>query len=558
MDLRIAPSALSAAAVPTAPARPTESAQVPPELGDTVQVTTYHQDPLVGKPEVVTVDRAKVGSGLSNERVKISDTRPKAKPDSSGNFIMTPGSDGDAQVNAQVVTTRTLDMWEGYRGGRINWSFGGPSLEVVPHKREGMNAYYSRWEASTNYFYQNSPQLNTVVKTANSTDVVAHETGHAILDGMKPGFLSAYDRETSSFHESFGDCTAMLATLHDPVLNQRIVDQTGGDLRKPNNVAHLAEEFGKAVKLSNTDPKDDNNAWLRNALNPFTYVPPESLGDGRGDDDTLGGQIHSFSRLFSGAFYDCIEAAYNQGLESSLPPAVALKSAETTLGPLFARAVDRLPANRGRFKDVALGLIAADKEKNGGKLGDAMKKVFLDRKILKSSDIQAEEERRTQLPSLTVDHNFTSPEAVNHYVSARREQLGLPLDVDLQTVAMSVNEQGEQVLNLLYSREVPVTGVPGLEGLTTDVTGGVTLAFDERGKLSEFRHQPIDDESIRDEMEGIAFLQRKAQILQGDRSQPMIFTRSDGKPYQAVVMDGKLTRIPSSSCDCGSPGCQGH
>lgn len=557
MDLRIASTGRIAPAPPTLPTRETEvSAQTTPD-SDTVQVTTYYQDPLIGKPEVSQVPRAKVGTQLANDRVKITDTRPKARPDAAGNFLLEAGGDGISQVNAHIGTTRTLDMWEGYRGSQIRWAFGGSALEVVPHKREGMNAYYSRWEASTNYFFQHSPQLNTVVKTANSTDVVAHETGHAILDGMKPGFLSASDRETSSFHEAFGDCTAMLASLQDPLQNQRIIDQTGGNLRQPNTLAHLAEEFGKAVKLANSDPKDDNNAWLRNALNSFTYAPPESLGDGRGDDDTLGGQIHSFSRLFSGAFYDCLEATYRQGVEQdNLPPAQSLKVAADTLGPLFARAVDRLPANRGRFKDVALGLIQADKERNGGKLGPALEKVFLDRKILKAGDLKAEEERRSQLPQLTVSDNFHSPEAVTAYVSARREELGLPADVELETVAFSLNEDGEQVANLLYSREVEIQGIPGLEGLTTDLTGGVTLAFDSRGRLSEYRHQPLDEQAIEDEMQGIAFLQRKNQILQGSRE--MIFTRTDGKPYLAVVMNGKLTRVPSSSCDCGKVACSGH
>ena len=57
-------------------------------------------------------------------------------------------------------------------------------------------------------------------------------------------------------------------------------------------------------------------------------------------------------------------------------------------------------------------------------------------------------------------------------------------------------------------------------------------------------------------MDGIAYLQRKDQILEDTRA-GMQFTRNDGKPYLAVIQDGKLVRVPSSACDCGCSGC-GH
>lgn len=530
------------------PAQQPPAQQTPP-APDTVQVTTYLQDPWVGTSVTREVPRQLVGSELANGRVQITDLRPKASPDQAGNFIMQPGSDGDSQVNAQVITSNTLNMWQSYRGGSVEWSFGSPVLDVVPHKKQGMNAYYSRWEGSTNFFFQDSPELKTTVKTANSLDVVAHETGHGILDGMKPGYLNTNDRETGAFHEAFGDCSAMLVTLQDAAMRDKIVEQTGGDLSKPNALAWLAEEFGKARRLSNDDPNDDDRAWLRNAQNSFTYVKPETLGDGRGDDDHLGGEIHSFGRLWAGAFYDCLKVTYEDGLAQNLAPAQALKYAADTLGPLFARGVDHAPASRGRFKDMGLQLIQADKDINNGHMGEAFKKVFLDRKIITPKDLQSEASRRENLPRLTVDHDFGSKAEAAAYASARASQLGLPEGVKLSTSSMSVNQKGEQVVNLLYSRNVPVT-VPGLEGLTTDVNGGVTLVFDAQGKLSEFHHSGVTPDSVQDEMEGIAYMQRKDQILEDDRT-GMQFTRDDGKPYLAVIRDGKLVRVPSSACDCG-------
>jgi len=341
-----------------------------------------------------------------------------------------------------------------------------------------------------------------------------------------------------------------LMGLQDVALNERVLQQTGGDLSKPNAIAWLAEEFGKHRRLTNDDPLDDDRAWLRNSQNKFTYVKPETLGDGRGDDDTLGGEIHSFARLFAGAFYDCLQAAYQYGLDQqALPPAQALKFASDTLGPMLARAVDRAPANRGKFKDMGLGLIQADADTNQGKLGEAFKKVFLDRKIITPEDLQQQTQRLQSLPAVTVDHNFSSPQEAAAFVRSRAARLGLPTDVNMETASLTLNEKGEQVVNLLYTQEVPLS-VRGLEGLSTDVTGGVTLAFDAQGRLSDLRHNPIDAEAIADEMAGIASMQNEGQILEAPRG-PMVYTRDDGKPYLGMISNGKLVRIPSSSCDCG-------
>ncbi|MBT9586365.1 hypothetical protein IV102_23685 [bacterium] len=505
---------------------------------DTVKVSTFLQDPWVGPAVVREVDQAMVGNDLANDRVRISDKRPKARPDSLGNYRMKPGSDGETQVHAQVVTTRTLRMWEGYRGSSIPWGFGDALLGVVPHKKEGLNASYSRESGATSFYFQDSPRLKKTVYVANSTDVVAHETGHAVLDGMKPGFLNSFDRETHSFHEAFGDCSAMLLALQDPALNERIIAQTGGDLRKPNLLAHLSEEFGKAKKLANADLADDHQDWLRNALNHFTYATPESLGDGRGDETTLGGEVHSFSRLFVGAFYDCLEAAYHEGMRDQLlPPAQALRYAADTMGPLLASAVDKAASNRGRFKDIGLGLILADQESHSGKLGRAIEKVFLDRKIFQPGDVSASMVRHIDLPELSVDHTFSSGAEAVGYLTQHSQELGLPEGVSWQSSTMSVNHKGEQVMGFLYAQSVPVAGIPALQGITTCVQGGVTLAFDTQRQLCEFRHDAVTAESLQAEMDGIAELQRKGRIGSGGSGQ-------DGPGYLAVVRGKTLRRIP--------------
>ncbi len=53
------------------------------------------------------------------------------------------------------------------------------------------------------------------VFTCRSFDIVAHETGHAILDGLKPGWLDhpSNQPQTGGLHEWFGDLCAIFLTL---------------------------------------------------------------------------------------------------------------------------------------------------------------------------------------------------------------------------------------------------------------------------------------------------------------------------------------------------------
>jgi Zn-dependent metalloprotease len=45
-----------------------------------------------------------------------------------------------------------------------------------------------------------------------STDVVAHEVGHGLLDSARPDSSTSI-LEVGAFHEAFGDCIAMLTAL---------------------------------------------------------------------------------------------------------------------------------------------------------------------------------------------------------------------------------------------------------------------------------------------------------------------------------------------------------
>lgn len=522
--------------------------QEPPS--PTVKVTVYPQDPYVGKPEIMEIPREEIGTDLSSSRAVIRDQRKHATPDEQGNYLLAEGSDGISQVNSLVFTTDTLQLFEDYRGSTIPWASGGAKISVTPHKQEGRNAYYSR-HGGTNYFFSPSPGLNTVMKTSNSTDVVAHETGHALLDGIRPGFFSTHDDETGAFHEAFGDCAAMLMTLRHESNRESVMNVAGGNLRNHNVISSLAEEFGAARAFDNNDPSDDHKIWLRTALNDFTYRPPSEVPPGRGDDNNLGREVHSFSRLFSAAFYDVIESVYTQSIyDDKQCPKDALVTAERVTGPLLTRAIEAGSPSRARYKEVALQMLAADSALNGGKYSDGMKEVFLNRKIITPEDIKLDEQRRADLPDVQLPDGLSRANAVN-FLEANAEKLNIPADENYVPESVSTNERGETFVSFRYSNEVPVT-VKGLEGKVTDVQGGVNLVFDPSGKLVDRVFSPITEETVAHEMNGIARMYANDAIV--DKEVIDLFTATgmgDTSVFKSSIEGNKIVRIPISGCDHG-------
>lgn len=529
------------------PGQQPPGSQEPPQ--GHVKVAVYAQDPYVADAMVVNIPQTEIGSDLSSSRVYIKDQREHAIPDQQGNYLLAEGSDGVSQVNALVGTTDTLQLFEDYRGSEIGWSVSGKKLSVVPHKQEGRNAYYSRWGGGTAYFFSPSPGLDTVMKTANSTDVVAHETGHALLDGLRPGYFGTHDLETGAFHEAFGDCAAMLYGLQNSANRDMIMEQTGGNLRNVNVTSSLAEEFGAARAFDNDDPADDHKIWLRTALNDFTYVDPKDLPPGRGDDNQMGAQVHSFSRLFSGAFYDAIESVYMQSIyDDKQCPKDALVTSERVLGPLLTRAVEAGSTSKARFKDLALGMIAADGAINDGKYSEGLKKVFLDRKIITADDIAADAQRRAEVPDLQLPSDLSKANAVN-FLEANAEALGVPAHESYVPDGVTSNGRGETFVSYRYKNEVPVM-VPGLENMVTDVQGGVNLVFDASGKLIDRVHDEINAQTVIDEMNGIADLQSKNAIVEKETLE-LFKSDADTSMFKSAIEGNKIVRIPISGCDHG-------
>ena len=90
--------------------------------------------------------------------------------------------------NVYAIAARTLAAFEFALGRRIDWAFDGHQLYLVPHAFAEANAHYAREDRGL--FFGYLPRGDgTTVYTCLSHDIVAHETTHAVLDGLRPRFL---------------------------------------------------------------------------------------------------------------------------------------------------------------------------------------------------------------------------------------------------------------------------------------------------------------------------------------------------------------------------------
>ncbi len=199
-------------------------------------------------------------------------------------------------ANAYALCCQGIDIFNSYFGLK-KWAAVN-KLTIDPMAGQQANAYYDRRFLKFFYFSRN----NKTVYTSLSADIVMHELGHALLDAIRPDFFSAASIEVWSFHEAFGDIHSMICALHfDPVVN-KLLEDTGGNLRQSNIVSSVAEEFGIALNLG---------CGLRDANNTFKYVNPETLPT-QGSHSALLKEPHSFARVMTGIFYDIFVEIYER------------------------------------------------------------------------------------------------------------------------------------------------------------------------------------------------------------------------------------------------------
>lgn len=177
------------------------------------------------------------------------------------------GNPGFHQQMTYAVAMTTIRHFEQALGRTAMWTAdangggGGdrPSgfvrrLRIYPHALREANAYFSPDKQALLFGYFPAPPSEAgrnlpggTVFTCLSHDIIAHETTHALLHGLRPGYLEESNPDILAFHEAFADVVALLQHFTFPDVLRHQVAWTRGDLGLENRLGELAWQFGQAI-----------------------------------------------------------------------------------------------------------------------------------------------------------------------------------------------------------------------------------------------------------------------------------------------------------------------
>jgi hypothetical protein len=296
-------------------------------------------------------------------------------------------SEGNPHFHQQMVyavAMSTVQQFERALGRPIFWRPKSPDgsfrrrLTLRPHALRQTNAFYSPKDAALlfGYFDADADDPGTDlpggrIYSCLSQDIIAHETTHAILDGMQRYYNQPTNPDVLAFHEAFADQIALLQHFALTDVLEHEIMRTRGDLEAESVIGSLAIQFGRAsgnrAALREAIGSLEDGKWHRSRPDPAQY------------HETM--TPHARGAVLVAAIFDAFLAIYNTRTAdllrlstggSGILPAGAIhpdlvhrlceeagKSAQHVLN-MIIRALDYLPPVDVTFFEFLRAVITAD------------------------------------------------------------------------------------------------------------------------------------------------------------------------------------------------------
>lgn len=447
--------------------------------------------------------------------------------DTDNNWILTEPR--FHQQNVYAIVMKTLARFEFALGRRVSWGFRGHQIHIAPHAFADANAFYSKEDQALvfGYFMGTSGQI---VFSCLSHDVVAHETTHAILDGLRNRYTDPSSPEQAGFHEGFADVVALLSvfslkdivgTLLQPeftktrtTLEASLID---AEALKPERLRKsvllgLADQMGAEMQGVRGDRADA----LRRSVNLQKFKPgeidevEEFQEPHRRGEILVAAMLNAFLNVWSARIKKIERGKCGGKLDLELVVEQGAEAANHLL-TMAIRALDFAPPTDLQFSDYLSALITADKELVPDDSRYHYRKIllesFADYGVEPASINSPDGSWEGCDADLTYDRShfesmMREPDEVFRFIWENREELKLheqaytkvisvrpclrigPDGFALrETVAEYIQMMTIQAQELQYFD--PPIGKP--EGLAADrevtIYGGGALIFDEYGRL---------------------------------------------------------------------------
>jgi hypothetical protein len=294
------------------------------------------------------------------------------------------------QQMVYAVSMTTVGIFENALGRPVLWraqSAGDGQTEagyrqrlvIRPHALHEANAYYTPQEIALLFGYFEASDDDpgnhvpgSAVYSCLSHDIVAHETTHAILDGMHKGFNEPSNPDVLALHEAFADIVALMQHFTIPEILADQIARTRGDIESESILGSLAVQFGRASGSRGALRQaiggfDANHKWQRLTPDPAAYSKTEEP-HARGAL-LVASVFDAFLAIYKARTTDLLRI-YTQG--TGVLPAGAIhpdlvhrlaheaaKSAGHVLR-LCIRAIDYVPPVDITFGEYLRGIITAD------------------------------------------------------------------------------------------------------------------------------------------------------------------------------------------------------
>jgi len=211
-----------------------------------------------------------VNPGPSDDQVSIKDFN--VSPDRNGNFLKGNYSENDLNaIQTFGIVRMVIDLFEDLLAKPIIWSWnrqGKSNPLTIEIRRNGIDARFLKEYRLIELDHYGHP--NNHIYNCRTVDLIAHETGHAIIDSFKPDWEQG-EVKTKGLAEAFCDLTAMFWILSQRDLCEEVIRETNGDLAK-NSILSL---FGVGHGYRENTYKEIRDANKSNSVkenqNPYDY-----------------------------------------------------------------------------------------------------------------------------------------------------------------------------------------------------------------------------------------------------------------------------------------------
>jgi len=360
-----------------------------------------------------------------------------------------PGTPQFLFWQSREAATAAVEAWEASSGPHTKWQGNRSKLPILPDAGIDLNAFYNR--ASFSFFHKTLGAETFF--SGESTDVVAHEIGHGLVDSIRPDFFSVNFLEVAAFHEAAGDCVAILTALNDLDTRKKLLAVTT-TLKKKNFVESTAEQLSRAIGIAFPG---HNASEPRHGFNSFQYQLPQTLPS-HGGPGALINEAHSFGMLFSGCFWNLVVNIF--AAASAKTPASLLTAAQTA-GKILIAGTRGAPITPRFLQSVGRAMVLADQSLHNGANRDRIRAAFKSHNILLGADAMV-------APS--IDLAGPPPKGAALSAATKRDLMTrLGASKGAKLVTRAVREFDTPMVSVAHTDTVALSAIAGLKGVVAEV-----------------------------------------------------------------------------------------